>query len=161
MGKKIIIAFVSMLVAIQFFRPQRNDSADNLHALDRSYYVPANIAILMNNSCADCHSNNTRYPWYANIQPAGWWVNHHVQSGKLHLNLSEFTGRSISRQYHGLSEMAESVESNFMPLASYTWLGMHPEAKLTDEQRDQFAAWARQQLDSLERVYPYDSIRSR
>lgn len=158
MRKQIIVALVIVLVAIQFFRPEHNESDDNTYALTTAYPVPANIDLILRNACADCHSNKTRYPWYAHVQPVGWWMDHHINDGKKNLNLSDFTRQRISWQYFKLEEMAETVQERFMPLASYTSLGMHPEAVLTDKQRYDLVYWAMEQMDSLERVYPADSL---
>jgi len=159
--KKILIVFAACMIVLQFLRPERNDSNDNSNALATAYPVPAHIDVIIQQACADCHSNKTHYPWYASIQPVGWWMNHHVSDGKKNLNLSDFTRERISWQYFKFEEMAETVQERFMPLSSYTSMGMHPEAVLTDKQRYDFVYWAMQQMDSLERVYPADSLKAR
>lgn len=160
MLKRIFIAFLACLIFIQFFRPERNNTDDNSHALQTTYNVPANINLILQQACADCHSNKTHYPWYANLQPIGWWMSHHVVEGKEHLNLSEFTKQTTAQQLFKLDEIAESVEDRFMPLSSYTMFGMHPKAQLTDAQRKELAAWARQLMDSLQNTHPTHSLRN-
>lgn len=159
MLRKLLFASLTCLILIQFFRPERNESNDNSHALSNAYAVPANINIILTTACADCHSNKTRYPWYANLQPVGWLMAHHITDGKKHLNLSEFTVQSIGSQHHQLEEISKSVESRFMPLYSYTLFGMHPEANLNDAQREQLAAWANHLMDSLEDTHPPGILR--
>ena len=158
MIKKILIAFVILLVIIQFIRPAKNLSGDNQYAISTKYQVPPDVATIMEGACNDCHTNTTRYPWYANVQPAAWWLANHVKEGKQKLNFSEFTNRKIAWQNHKLEEVIEMVKEKEMPLPSYTWLGLHPEAKLTDEQRVILTSWAQAQMDTLAVQYPADSL---
>src|SRR5579862_3867915 len=90
--KKILAAVSVVLIVIQFIRPSRNNGdADGLNTISKKYQVPEQIHSILKQSCYDCHSNNTNYPWYANIQPLGWWIQYtHVNDGKRHLNFSEF-----------------------------------------------------------------------
>ncbi|MGB5318686.1 heme-binding domain-containing protein, partial [Eudoraea sp.] len=135
MIKKILIAVVAILVLIQFIRPEKNVSNDNTYDISKKYDIPADVDNLLKVSCNDCHSNNTIYPWYANVQPVAWWINDHIEDGKGHLNFSEFTKMPIAIQNHKLEETIEMVEDHEMPLASYTNFGLHSEANLSDEDR--------------------------
>jgi len=110
-------------------------------------------------ACNDCHSNKTMYPWYANIQPFAWFLNDHVVDGKKHFNISTFTKLPIAVQNHKLEETIEMVKEKEMPLESYTYLGLHKEANLTDAQRDAIVNWAMAQMDSLKANYPADSLK--
>ncbi len=82
----------------------------------------------------------------------------HVKEAKEHLNFSEFTSRKIAVQNHKFEEIIELVEEKKMPLPSYTWLGLHPEAKLSDSQRQTIINWASAQMDTLKIQYPPDSL---
>ncbi len=158
MLKKILIALLIVLVVIQFFRPEKNISNDQTYAIAKKYKVPKDVQRLLEVSCNDCHTNKTVYPWYANIQPVAWWLDDHVVDGKRHLNFSEFTNRPLFVQHHKLDEIVEMVEEGEMPLESYTNFGLHPEAKLTAEQRTTITAWAKAQMAYLENTYPADSL---
>ncbi|MEZ5007778.1 MAG: heme-binding domain-containing protein [Chitinophagales bacterium] len=158
MLKRILAVLVVILILIQFIRPEKNNSNDNTYALDTKYTVPENVSNILAVACNDCHSNNTRYPWYSNIQPVAWWLNSHVEEGKEHLNFSEFTNRPLAYQYHKLEETVEEVEERKMPLPSYTNLGLHVEANLSDEQRTLLIDWAKSQIQYLEQTYPKDSL---
>jgi Haem-binding domain len=81
-----------------------------------------------------------------------------VKEGKAHLNFSEFTKRRIAVQNHKLEEITEMVKEKEMPLPSYTYLGLHPEANLTDEQRATITLWAQSQMAMLAAKYPADSL---
>lgn len=158
MMKKILIGLAVALVVIQFFRPEKNNSGDRTHSIATKYDMPDEVTSIMKEACFDCHSNTTRYPWYAEIQPTAWWLASHVREGKKHLNFDAFTHRKIAWQNHKLEETIEMVKEKSMPIPSYTWLGLHPEAKLSDAQRQTLTAWAQTQMDKLAAEYPADSL---
>ena len=158
MIKKILIVLVVVFVLIQFIRPAKNNSNDNTYEISTQYTVSDDIRHLLTVACYDCHSNNTHYPWYSNIQPVAWWLNSHIEDGKKHLNFSEFTNKPLPYQYHKLEETVEEIEEKEMPLASYTQFGLHAEANLSDAQRIVLIDWAKEQIQYLERTYPKDSL---
>jgi uncharacterized membrane protein len=140
--RRIIIIILILFVVIQFIRPARNISAATSPGdIAQLYPVPDDVRRILEKACNDCHSNHTNYPWYSNIQPVGWWLQHHVNDGKEELNFSEFSTYTPKRQYHKLRETAEQVEKKEMPLDSYMWI--HPEARLTDEERKVLTDWAK------------------
>ena len=95
----LLIAFI----VIQFIRPTKNNSKDLItNDITTKYTVPKEVQTILVTSCYDCHSNNTNYPWYANIQPIAWWLNDHIKEGKKELNFSAFTNYKIARQYKKL-----------------------------------------------------------
>ncbi len=158
MRNKILLALLGILVVIQFFRPAKNISNDQRYDISTKYTVPEEVAGILKGACNDCHSNLTTYPWYANIQPVAWWLADHVEEGKQHLNFSTFTSRKVAIQNHKLEEIAEMVESQEMPLPSYTTLGLHSTANLSDAQRQTLINWAKAQMDTLKVHYPADSL---
>lgn len=158
MKKKILIALVVILVVIQFFRPEKNLSGENRNDISTRYAMSDSVKTILAVACNDCHSNKTEYPWYSNVQPVAWWLNGHIEDGKRHLNFSDFTSSSIARQNHKFEETIEVLEENEMPLSSYTWLGLHSQANLTDEQKKTLMHWARTQMDTLKSQYPPDSL---
>ena len=97
--------------------------------------TPRNIALILNTSCYNCHSNNTDYPWYSNVQPAGWLLEKHIREGKEALNFSEFQAYSLRKQKSKLRAMIGQIKNDEMPLSSYTFI--HPEAKLSQQERDE------------------------
>ncbi|RYD95522.1 MAG: cytochrome C [Sphingobacteriales bacterium] len=141
MAKRIFFGLLIVLVVIQFIRPERNTHPGRqATALGLQYPVPEQVGTILQKACNDCHSNNTRYPWYSNIQPVGWWLQHHVNEGKGKLNFDAFTSYSRRRQAKKMDETAELVEKGAMPLDSYTWI--HKDAKLTATERSALVAWA-------------------
>ena len=158
MLKKIVIGLGVVLLLIQFVKPAKNDSNDTTFALSNKYEVPQDVGHLLEVSCNDCHSNKTEYPWYSNIQPVAWWLNNHVTDGKRHLNFSNFTKLPLAIQNHKFEEIVEMVDEQEMPIPSYTYFGLHPEADLSKEQQEKIMAWAKNQMAYLKANYPADSL---
>jgi hypothetical protein len=158
MIKKIFIGLLVVLIVIQFIKPERNLSDDNSASVATKYALPQDVNTILQKACNDCHSNKTVYPWYSNIQPVAWWLAGHVNDGKRHLNFSEFTTRPLAIQFHKFEETVEVLEENEMPLESYSWLGLHPDARLTDEEKATVISWAKAQMDTMRNTYPADSL---
>lgn len=158
MAKKITIGLVILLIAIQLIPIDKNESGPTEYDVTTAYQVPEQVSIILQGACNDCHSNTTKYPWYSNIQPVGLWLNHHVTEGKGHLNFSVFTSRPLAVQNHKFEEVVETVESGEMPLASYTYLGLHPEANLSEVEKATLISWAKDQMAMLASNYPADSL---
>lgn len=158
MIKKISIGLVILLVIIQLIPAEKNESNDTEFDITKSYNVPDNVSMILKGACNDCHTNLTRYPWYSNIQPVKYMLADHVNEGKEHLNFSSFTKLPIAVQNHKFEEVIEMVEEKEMPLESYTYLGLHPEANLTDEDRKVLVDWAKEQMAMLAATYPADSL---
>lgn len=141
MKKKIGLGLLVVLVIIQFVRPTRNISTgESPNEITKFYDVPAEVHAVLKKSCYDCHSNNTEYPWYTNIQPVGLWLQSHVNEGKGELNFSEFGTYEQKKAKHKFEEIEEVVGEGEMPLSSYTLI--HRDTKLTPEQSSTIAAWA-------------------
>ena len=148
LAKKILLVIVIALVAIQFFRPDRNiNSQASSSDISAVVGVPDTVRVILQNACYDCHSNNTRYPWYINIQPAGWWMAGHISEAKGDLNFSEFGGYEQRRQLGKLEGIAAVVEEDIMPLRSYKL--MHKNARLSQDEKNMLIDWTRQSVDNL------------
>jgi hypothetical protein len=80
-------------------------------------------------ACFDCHSNQTRKPWYANVAPVSWWLKSHVDDGRAALNFSEWDKPQRTRN------ILDTIQNGSMPPSYYTWLGLHADAKLTAAQK--------------------------
>jgi hypothetical protein len=138
--KKSLVAIVGLFIGIQFIQPAHNKSEQVLPTnIVQMYTVPANVQNVLQNACYDCHTNNTDYPWYVNIQPVGWMMASHIKDGKANLNFSDFGAYSKRKQ--------TNIREGSMPVSSYTW--MHPLAKLSDEKKRLLIDWATNTKDSL------------
>jgi Haem-binding domain len=146
--KKIILAFGIVFIAIQFIQPARNKSGQVLpNDFTKIYIVPSNVQAILQNACYDCHSNNTSYPWYSNIQPMAWMMKRHIDNGKEKLNLSEFGSYSSRRQISKLKGIANQIKDDEMPLSSYKM--MHKKANLIKEEKGLIIDWMNKTADSL------------
>jgi len=155
--KKVLLLLLVALIAIQFFRPEKNIHPQPQPANIASVYpVPANVDSILVKACNDCHSNNTRYPWYNNIQPVAWWLNHHVDEGKEELNFDEFATYAAARKYDKIKETKKEVDEGEMPIYSYTLV--HAEARLTDAEKQALTSWSENIRKQMEASYPKDSL---
>jgi hypothetical protein len=146
--KKILLLAFAAFILIQFIQPARNRNGQVVHTdISKTFTVPPNVKAVLEDACYDCHSNNTRYPWYSYIQPAGWWLSNHIKNGKAELNFSEFGAYSNRRQLSKLRSIGRSIKDEAMPLASYTLL--HRRAKLTPEEKALLTSWVGKMEDSL------------
>ena len=154
--KPVLWGLLVVLVLIQFVKPARNQSNDETYGIHTKYAVPQEVDAVLKTACNDCHSNYTVYPWYANVQPVAWFLASHVDEGKHHLNLSEFTKRRVAVQNHQFDEIIEMIKEDEMPLTSYTLI--HRDAKLSDAQKQLVINWAQSMMDTLKATYPADSL---
>jgi len=138
--KTILLSLLAILVVIQFFQIDKTnpptDPAKDFTALENP---PQEVAELLKKACYDCHSHDTAYPWYTNIQPVAWWVRGHINGARKELNFALWGDYEAKRKARKFEEMAEEVKEGNMPLKSYTW--MHPASKLTEQQRQQLVSW--------------------
>lgn len=115
--------------------------------LNNLYPVPDNVQSILKRSCYDCHSNNTNYPWYSNVQPFGLWLDRHIRKGKEDLNFSDFGSYKGKRQVNKLKEIENSIKDRSMPLSSYVF--MHKNARLTDADKNAVIQWLNKIKDSI------------
>jgi Haem-binding domain len=146
--KIIVLILVVAFVGIQFIPTKRNQSD----------IVPQTDFMLVNNvseeikgklqvSCYDCHSNNTQYPWYNRVQPVAWFLEDHIKEGKAELNFNEWDSYSNRRKTSKLESIISQIESDKMPLNSYTL--MHLEARFSDNEKQKVIQWITKLKDSL------------
>jgi len=139
--KKVVLGLLVLIILIQFIRPEKNTSKDWTNDYTNELAVPEDVKTIIKNSCADCHSNYTKYPWYSEVAPASWYLAQHVNEGKEHLNFSEWTAYNSNQKKHIIKDLKEVLQSHEMPLKSY--LILHEEAKLTKEQYETFQNWVK------------------
>lgn len=144
MLRKIMLGLLVVFLILQAYRPERNTG--EMHgpkSLFAAHHPPPAVERLLVRSCFDCHSNHTRYPWYSNVQPLGWWLQHHVNEGREALNFSIWADYKKEDMPHILEELQEEIEKGHMPLPSY--LLLHNDAKLTPSEKDTVLHWAKEQ----------------
>lgn len=137
-----------IVVGIQFIRPVRNESEQVLSTdITKTLNVPDSVLDVLKIACYDCHSSNTDYPFYANIQPVGWILNNHIKNGKDKLNFSDFGAYSRRRQISKLRSIISQIKDDKMPLSSYGLI--HKDAVLTTQTKAMIIDWSNKTKDSL------------
>jgi hypothetical protein len=145
MIKKIFYALLAVLVILQFFRPQKNEATGPFpNDINSKFAMTGEVQSILKIACYDCHSNNTVYPWYANVQPVAWWLQNHVNEGKKELNFNEFTSYTAKRQRKKFEEINEAITDGWMPLDSYKWI--HKNAILPETQKLAVKKWVDESL---------------
>lgn len=130
-----ILLLIAQMIRIDRSNPPVNASQDFIV----SENVPANLAQTLKIACYDCHSYESTYPWYTSYAPVSWWIKHHINEGREHLNFSEWSTYSSKKANHKLEECVEMIEEDEMPMASYTI--MHGQAKLSAQQKADLIAF--------------------
>jgi Haem-binding domain len=139
--KWLLIVVVCGFIALQFYRPARtNPAVDPSQSAEAHLEISPQVAEVLDQSCMDCHSNKTRWPWYTNVSPVSWFVANHVEEGRRHVNFSEWGTYNQNKKLKRLQEICEQVEDGFMPLSSYTPL--HPGSELSAEEKKLLCDWA-------------------
>ncbi|MGN6178266.1 MAG: heme-binding domain-containing protein [Mucilaginibacter sp.] len=139
--RRILLALLVIFIVIQFIRPAKNiSSGPYVNSIDKHYAVPNDVQAVLKRSCYDCHSNNTYYPWYNNIQPVAWLLAHDVNEGKGELNFDEFSSYSLSQKRHKLSGLIDEVKEGEMPMSIYTII--HRNAILSEVEKQRLITWA-------------------
>lgn len=140
MKRKILLVLGLLIIAIQFVPISKNDASEiSDDDFILSEIPPMEIAVLLKNSCYDCHSNRTRYPWYSSVAPVSWWIKYHIVEGKDELNFSEWNSYSVKKKKHKLEEIIEELEEEHMPLDSY--LITHGDARVDAVEFIQLKKW--------------------
>jgi hypothetical protein len=128
--------FLITLIVIQFIPMSvpailKSDTKEEIEA-------PEKIMSILKRSCYDCHSSSSTYPWYDKIAPASWFVKNHVKNGREVVNFSKWKSYEIKKQKFFTEKLEKSIIIR-MPMPSYLWL--HPEAKLSNEDRKLLKEW--------------------
>ena len=125
--KKIIITVIVLFGLIQLV-PYGKETT-NPKVMAEPKWDSAKTKELFMRGCADCHSHETKYPWYNQIAPISWLIANHIEEGREHFNVSMW---GIQKKNDG-DEAAKEVEEGKMPLSSY--LIAHPEARFSKEEK--------------------------
>lgn len=143
--KKVLLVLLVVFVIIQFFRIDKGHPKIKKRQDFISITKPSKkVETILRNACYDCHSYETKYPWYSNVSPVSWWVDHHIKEGREHLNFSVWGKYKKKQQNHKLHECAVEVQGEKMPLNSYTWT--HGDAKLSTADRKMLTEWFEKQM---------------
>lgn len=142
--KKLLLTVAGIAVAIQFIRPDfHNPEVNEAVAL----HADKEVTAILQSACYDCHSDETKYPWYSNIAPVSWFMANHINSGRKALNFSQWETIDPSVRIARMERAEHLLHIKLMPLGSYTM--MHDGADLTDAQRTKLAQFFGEQIKAL------------
>ncbi len=134
--KKIILAsLVAVALLIQLV-PVTRDNPPVSAALT----APPAVDEVLRESCYDCHSHETVWPWYSYVAPVSWLVAHDVHEGREHLNFSAWNDLPAAKQLKLADEVWEEVSEGEMPLGIY--LIVHGDARLSGDDMETIRAWS-------------------
>ena len=130
----LAVLVVAIVLVIQVIPVERNVSTvPPGQSFEKTEKVPANVAAILKVSCYDCHSNNSRYPWYSELQPGAWFMAQHIKKGRDELNFDEFNNYSKRRKKAKIKSIISQIEKDEMPLKSYRM--MHGNARLSADKK--------------------------
>ena len=135
--KFAVLASLIGLASAQLIQPDMHNPPVNPARRLWNGHVNPRVVGIMRRACGNCHSYETQWPWYARISPVSWFLARHVRDGRPKLNFDEWSAAAATDQ---LEEIYDSIAKKKMPLASY--LLMHPEARLSQADRDAVLARA-------------------
>lgn len=132
----------TLFVAIQFARAERTNPP--VHG---RLVAPPEVEDPIRRACFDCHSNETRWPWYTGVAPFSWVATHDVSAGRQRLNFSDWTDYASDPETknHKLEEIVQSIARGDM--APWYYRALHAEARLRHDERDLIARWAHQEAN--------------
>jgi len=141
----VIAAVILIMQLYPYPRPETTEN--NPEDLLKTAEVPEHVASILRSACYDCHSNETAYPWYSNIAPVKWWVYDHIEEGREDVNFSRWNSYSKSDKAEILDDISSEVSEGDMPLKPYPLT--HPDAKLSDADREALSDWAEAYMEQL------------
>jgi hypothetical protein len=146
--KKSSYFLVALAIAAPFsLAPARmNPAVDSRHTLEANLPVPKDIAAMLRRACFNCHSSETRWPWYSRLPVAGVRIKEDVENARDAMNLSNWPTRP-ARAATFLEASWAALQAEEMPKAPYTLF--HPEARLSEEEKNRFCQWAHREAREL------------
>lgn len=139
--KHILLAVILVLVTAQLIPLSRENPPVTLAQTIYSVHpMPATVHSILERSCNDCHSNETRWPWYSHVAPVSWLVVHDVQAGRRHINFSQWAAYPDKKKVDRLEQICDQVTNGDMPDGWYAFV--HRNSRLTQDQREAVCEWA-------------------
>ena len=149
MIKNLSILLFICLIILQFFGPSlpevSNINPNDL--IDNNPEIPEDIKTTLQVSCYDCHSNETKYPWYSSIAPVSFLVVRDINHARDELNFSNWEDMSKLDKASALDDISDVIIDNEMPMAIYT--AMHRGTSLSNNQKESLVLWAEEFSDRM------------
>ncbi len=140
--KKVLLALVGFLVVIQIFQPRRtNPPVVPSRSLTAHVHVPEDVYSALFRSCGDCHSSQTRWPWYSHIAPLSWVITDDVNEGRRHMNFEDWEALKDPKQANDrLIGICEEIKQKGMPPFSYRLV--HKRLRLKPQEIASLCSWS-------------------
>ena len=146
--KWAVIVVTVAFVCAQFYRPaMTNATVDPSRTVEARLHVTPEVKAILARSCNDCHSNQTRFPWYSYVAPVSWTLASHIREGRDHLNFSDWASYDEEDQDRLLHNICSITRRGVMPLHNYLFI--HRDAKLTDSDVKTLCDWTNAERDRL------------
>ena len=142
--KKWIFGVIAVAAAIQLIRPTLTHAQADIK---ESLNADENVMKILKTSCYDCHSDETKFPWYSHVAPVSWFIADHVNEGREALNFSHWVQIDDKTKAVRLKRAKQLVSNELMPIHGY--LMMHKEAKLTENQKEVLESFFNQELHKI------------
>ena len=142
---RICIALCALFLGVQAVPiPMRSQNQKSRSTeTNMAQTIDPEVGGVLDRACGDCHSENTRWPWYSRVAPFSWMMARHVEQGKEKLN---FTGWSNEKHTaNELEEICDAVSDGSMPLPSYRLI--HRNARMSNEDVSLICKWTETAAD--------------
>jgi hypothetical protein len=151
-ARTLLAAAVVAFAAVQLLPlgPRPNPPVQRERSFEQHLKLTPEVQAIMRKSCMDCHSNETRWPWYGRVAPVSWLLSRDVERGRKAMNLSEWSVGPGRRPEIGASYLAAActdAKSGRMPRLPYTVVNR--DAKLTPGELDTLCSWTRSEFVRL------------
>jgi hypothetical protein len=123
---RLVLIAIALFVLIQLV-PYGRDHTNPPVVREPNWDTPRTRALFLQ-VCGNCHSNETKWPWYSNVAPVSWLVQHDVDEGRSHFDASDWKpDTDRSRYAWGMLKSGKMPPSYYLPL--------HPEARLSEQEK--------------------------
>jgi len=137
-GKTKVAAFLALVIGIGSAISPRNVPVQSSRS---DLMVPDHVRPIISRACLDCHTNQTKWPWYSRLPLLSLLIERDVKNGREHLNFSTWAGNSVHKPTRNqLQEVCDAVSDNNMPPRSYRMI--HPNSRLSSTDVDALCDWA-------------------
>jgi Haem-binding domain len=103
--------------------------------------APPEVLAVLQKACFDCHTNETRWPWYAKIAPGSWLMASDVKKGRAHMNMSEWTDDDPDARHLDMENAWDEIAEGNMPPWFYQVMPNHFDAFLSDKEKELLKGW--------------------
>ena len=146
--RKSVIAGIGCFALLQIIPlyPRTNPQAPAASAIRNQLEIPPEMDTILRRSCWNCHSNDTRWPWYSHVAPVSWLIVRDVNKARGIMNFSSWTekmGEKLQLAVGMLSAACTDVTVGRMPKPEYVFL--HSEAMLSDGNKREFCSWTQRE----------------